>query len=289
MKNALDHPPGQKEFPPLLSHRILIATISIMTMIMVFLLADIFYVQFPLVIRTGDANLQRWIGPDAVRITGILLGLLFGASYLATAIVGTRGYEHVRAWKMGAAVGGFAGVIVFLMYLITGLIPISSSELLVPELALYGFMFAGSLIIGIFAGAIEGRIIAATVAGFWFGVILALVAGLGILVRDALFAHHLASTVWLSDHFGDLTCQRAKGSILIGCEVGDDIGFAANTLLMLPLLGMLLGTIGGSIRHLLLSKKVVPAGRWNASIVAPIVCMGFLFSIFIIEALFNLW
>jgi hypothetical protein len=289
MKNALDYPPGQKEYPPLLSHRILIAAISSLTILFVLLLADTFYVQFPLVVRTGDANLQKWIGPDAVKIAGILLGLLFGLSYLIVAVVGTRGHQLMHAWKLGAGLGGCAGVIVFLLYLITGLIPISPGELLIPMLVLYGFIFAGSLIIGMFAGANEGRAIAGSVAGFWFGVILALVAVLGVLVRDALFAHHLASTVWLSDHSGDLTCQRAKGSILIGCEVGDDIGFAANTLLMLPLLGMLLGTIGGSIRHFLLSRNVVPAARWNASIVAPIVCMGLLLSIFIIEALFNLW
>lgn len=289
MKNALDHSLEQQDFPSPFSRHILMGAISIVTVLFVLLLADIFYFQFPLVVRTGDANLQKWIGPDAVRIAGILLGLLFGACYLVAAIAGTRERETERAWKLGAGAGGSAGGIVLLLYLVTGLNTISPGEFLIPVFALYGFALAGSLVVGVIAGESEGSISAGTIAGFWFGVMLALVAVLSILARDALFAQHLASTVWLSDHYSDLTCQGAKGAILMGCEVGDDVGFTANILLMLPLLGLLLGTGGGALRHLFTHQRTVRAAHWNAALVAPLICMGFLLIIFSAETLWNLW
>lgn len=289
MKNVLDQSFEPHGLPHLFSRRILIAGISIVTVLLVLLLVDIFYVQFPLVTRTGDANLQKWIGPDAVKIAGILLGLLFGACYLVVAIASTRERETAQALKLGAGAGGSAGVIVLLLYMLTGLIVISLGELLIPVVALYGFALVGSLIVGVIAGESEGQISAGTIAGFWFGAILALVAGLSVLVRDALFAQHLASTVWLSDHPGDLLCQGAKGSILMGCEVGDDVGNTANNLLLLPLLGLLLGTGGGALRRLFTHQRTVRAARWNTALVAPLICMGFLLIIFVAEALWNLW
>jgi hypothetical protein len=173
--------------------------------------------------------------------------------------------------------------------MITSLSPHSLGELLIPVYALYGFTLIGSLVVGFLAGESEGQISTGTIAGFWFGTILALVGCLSILARDTLFAQHLACTVWLNDHFGDLTCKGAKGSTLIGCEVGDDVGFTANILLLLPLLGLLLGTGGGVLGHLFTHMKTVRAARWNAALVAPLICMGFLLLIFLAEALWNLW
>lgn len=289
MKNTLDQSLEQQDFLPLLTRRTLMVGIGMLTVLFVLLLADIFYVQFPMVTRTGDANLQRWIGPDTVRLVGLLIGLLFGGCYLAVAIRGTRQRETARAWKLGAVAGGGAGVMVLLLYGLTGLITISLGELLIPTLALYGFALAGTLVVGFLAGEGEGQISAGTIAGFWFGAILALVAGLSVLARDALFAQHLASTVWVGDHFGDLSCQGARGSILMGCEVGDDLGFAANTFLLLPLLGLLLGTGGGVLGHIYTRQKMALSARWNAALVAPLICMGFLLIIFIAEAIWNLW
>lgn len=289
MKNTLDQSLEQQDFLPLLTRRTLMVGIGMLTVLFVLLLADIFYVQFPMVTRTGDANLQRWIGPDTVRLVGLLIGLLFGGCYLAVAIRGTRQRETARAWKLGAVAGGGAGVMVLLLYGLTGLITISLGELLIPTLVLYGFALAGTLVVGFLAGEGEGQISAGTIAGFWFGAILALVAGLSVLARDALFAQHLASTVWVGDHFGDLSCQGARGSILMGCEVGDDLGFAANTFLLLPLLGLLLGTGGGVLGRIYTRQKMALSARWNAALVAPLICMGFLLIIFIAEAIWNLW
>lgn len=289
MKNTLDQSLEQQDFLPLLTRRTLMVGIGMLTVLFVLLLADIFYVQFPMVTRTGDANLQRWIGPDTVRLVGLLIGLLFGGCYLAVAIRGTRQRETARAWKLGAVAGGGAGVMVLLLYGLTGLITISLGELLIPTVVLYGFALAGTLVVGFLAGEGEGRISAGTIAGFWFGAILALVAGLSVLARDALFAQHLASTVWVGDHFGDLSCQGARGSILMGCEVGDDLGFAANTFLLLPLLGLLLGTGGGVLGRIYTRQKMALSARWNAALVAPLICMGFLLIIFIAEAIWNLW
>jgi hypothetical protein len=289
MKNALDQSFKQHDFPHLFSRRILMTGLSIATILFVLFLIDIFYIQFPLLTRTGDAQLQRWIGPDAVKIAGILIGLLFGICYLLVAIRGTRERETAGAWKLGASMGGAAGIVVLLLFMITSLSPHSLGELLIPVYALYGFTLIGSLVVGFLAGESEGQISTGTIAGFWFGTILALVGCLSILARDMLFAQHLASTVWLNDQFGDLTCKGAKGSTLIGCEVGDDVGFTANILLLLPLLGLLPGTGGGVLGHLFTHKKTVRAARSNAALVAPLICMGFLLLIFLAEALWNLW
>lgn len=280
---------AQQGFLPRFTRHTLMLGIGSVTLLFALLLADFFYVQYPLVTQTGDANLQRWIGPDTVKIVGILLGLLFGGCYLAVAIGGTREEETVRAWKLGAVAGGGAGVIVLLLYAFTGLITISLGELLIPVFALYGFLLVGTLIVGFLAGEGEGRISAGATAGFWFGAMLALVAGVSVLARDALFAPHLASTVWLSDHFADRTCQGARGSILMGCEVGDDLGFAANTFLLSPLLGLLLGTGGGVLGRIFTRQKMARSTHGNAALVAPLICLGFLLIIFIAEAIWNLW
>lgn len=192
--------------------------------------------------------------------------------------------------ETGCECGGSAGVVVLLLYMITGLYPRSLDELLIPVYVLSGFALVGSLIVGFLAGESGSQISTGTIAGFWFGTILSMLACLSILARDVLFAQHMASTAWLSDHFGDLTCKGAKGSTLIGCEVGDDVGFTANTLLLLPLLSLLLGTGGGALGRLFTHRqKTVRAARWNAAPVTPLICMGFLLLIFLAEAFWNLW
>ena len=273
----------------LLPRRLLMWGISLVTLLLVLLLVDIFYVQFSLVTRTGDAQLQRWIGPDAVKVAGILLGLLFGTCYLVVASSGTRERETARAWQLGAVAGAGAGGVVLLLYLFTGLITISLGELEIPVFTIYGFALLGTLLVGIFARVRGGQVSAGTISGFWFGVLLALLASVSALTRDVIFAQHLASTVWPGDHFSDLTCQGAKGVVLVNCEVGDTVGFAANTLLVLPLLGLLLGTGGGALGRLFTRQKMVRTATWKAPLVAPLICMGFLLIIFIAEAIWNLW
>jgi len=119
MKNTRDQSLEQQEFLPLFTRRTLIVGIGVLTALFALLLADIFFLQYPLVTQTGDASLQRWIGPGTVKIAGFLLGLLFGGCYLAVAIGGTGEEEPARAWKMGAVAGGGAGAIVILLYTLT--------------------------------------------------------------------------------------------------------------------------------------------------------------------------
>ena len=66
------------------------------------------------------------------------------------------------------------------------------------------------------------------------------------------------------------------------------LGFAANIFLLLPLLGLLLGT-GGVLGRIYTSQKTPLSARWNAALVAPLICMGFLLIIFIAETICNLW
>jgi hypothetical protein len=289
MKLTRDRSLEQQKFLPFLTRHTLIVAIGTLTVLSALILADIFYLQYPLVTQTGDANLQRWIGPGAVKIVGILLGLLFGGCYLAVAIRGTREVATAWTWKLGAVAGVGLGMVVLLLYAITGLITISLGELQIPIVALYGFILVGPPIVGFIAGEGECRISAGAIAGFWFGAMLALVAGVSILARDVLFAQHLALTVWSSDNFGDSLCRGAQGSILMVCEVGDDLGFTANAFLLLPLLGLLLGTGGGVLGRISTRRKTALTAHWNNALAAPLICMGFLLIIFIAEAIWNLW
>lgn len=284
-----DQSSGHQHFLPRFTRQTFMLGIGIATLLFALLLTDIFYVQYPFVTQTGDANLQRWIGSDTVKIVGILLGLLFGGCYLVAALGGTREEETARAWKLGTCAGVGAGAIVLLLYVITGLIPTSLSELAIPIIALYGLFLVGTLVVGVLAGADEGRVRAGAIAGFWLGAMLALVAGVSVLARDALFAQHLASTIWLGDHSADRTCQGVRGSILTGCEVGDDLGFAANTFLLFPLIGLLLGAGGGVLGRIFTSQKTARSAHWNAALLFPLICVGLLLVIFVAEALWNLW
>jgi hypothetical protein len=115
MKNTRDQSPEQQGILTLFTRRTLMVGIGILTVLFALLLADIFFLQYPSVSQTGDANLQRWIGPGTVKIAGILPGLLFGGCYLAVAIGGTGEEEPARARKLGAGAGGGAGAIVILL------------------------------------------------------------------------------------------------------------------------------------------------------------------------------
>jgi hypothetical protein len=284
-----DQSSGRQHVLPRFIRQTFMLGIGITTLLFALLLTDIFYVQYPFVTQTGDANLQRWIGSDTVKIVGILLGLLFGGCYLLAALGGTREEETTRAWKLGAGAGVGAGAIVLLLYMITGLIPTSLGELAIPIITLYGVFLVGTLVVGVLAGADDGRARDGAIAGFWLGAMLALVAGVSVLACDALFASHLASTVWLGDHSADRICQGVRGSILTGCEVGDDLGFAANTFLVFPLLGLLLGAGGGVLGRIFTRQKTVRSAHWNAALIVPLVCVGFLLVLFAAEALWNLW
>jgi hypothetical protein len=40
------------------------------------------FIQFPMVMTTGDAHLQRWIGPDAARLAFLTLAIIVCGGYI---------------------------------------------------------------------------------------------------------------------------------------------------------------------------------------------------------------
>jgi hypothetical protein len=67
---------------------------------------------------------------------------------------------------------------------------------------------------GGWAARSTGRAGSGALAGFWFGVVLALLSGFALSARDVLFAGGLSTGAWLLDHFGGPTCNHTTGDHL---------------------------------------------------------------------------
>ena len=73
-----------------MARRILIAGLSGVSALLLALAVNALFVRFPMVLTTGDARLQRWIGPDGTRWAFVALTLAIGARAVVVAVRGTR-------------------------------------------------------------------------------------------------------------------------------------------------------------------------------------------------------
>ncbi|MBF6589110.1 MAG: hypothetical protein IVW57_01100 [Ktedonobacterales bacterium] len=250
---------------------------------------------FPSVMTTGDAQLQRWIGPDAARLSFLGLALAVGAGAIWVAVQGTRETAARPAWLVGVGVGAVVGVATMVHYVVMDAISATGEGLQVPSSLAMAALLLGSLAVGIIAARAVGRIGAGAVAGFWYALVLSLLGDVGLLAGDLMFAHRLAQTAWVGYSSRDALCTGVRGATLMGCAVGDDLGFAATLLIFGPVLGLGLGALAGLAGRALAQRQ--PEAReqgstatlWSATLRPVIVFSAFLTVVMVAELLGNLW
>jgi hypothetical protein len=258
-------------------------------------------------VSTGDANLQRWVGPDASRwiyllIIAVLAGLFVVASVLSSRPAGPVPAASDRAWRYGAVAGGLTGLILGLPTLATGGFATTTGVLTATTLAAFGAALLGPALAGGWGAARTGGSAGSgALAGLWFGVALAVVAGFAMVLRDTVFADRLVSGAWLQDHFTDPTCNGQTSDTLAACELGDSFGAMASYWLLFPLLGAGLGAVGGLVGRAAGSTppSAVAAGDTSGAgtevgvsrrpLRTSVGLAAVLFVVFVLEASFKIW
>jgi hypothetical protein len=239
-------------------------------------------------LTTGDAHLQRWIGPDAARASFLALAVAVGAGAIWVAVRSTNDPTTRPAWLLGAVAGAGVGLIVAMLYLIMAGVASSSAGLqLAPELVSLALLL-GPPVVGLVASGTHGTTSAGAVAGFWFAFALALVADLGLIASDSLFSSRLLQTAWANYSSADRLCTGVHGATLLGCAVGDDLGFAATLLVLGPVLGLGLGALAGVVGRAR-RRGDGPRAAWTAAVVPMVIFSALLAIVMIAELVGNLW
>jgi hypothetical protein len=259
------------------------------------LMAYLLFVSYRDLVTTGDAHLQRWVSPQAARWIYLGLVVALAAAMSAAARVSATAQwepaeaEGTRPWRLGAAAGLAAGAVAGFVSLLTAAfathVALLGAGLLVAELA----AVIGPLVVGVLGARATGRTASGALAGMWFGVLLALSAGLAGLASDTLFAARLAAGPWLADRVGDITCNRQIGKTLIACELGDTAGVMAFMWLVFPLLGAAAGAVGGLTGRLTTAARL-PALNWRNPAVSGALLLGItLLATLAAEITFQIW
>jgi hypothetical protein len=234
------------------------------------------------------ANPAIWFGPDGAGLFYLGLGLLYAALYIW---VGGRGRQSKGAWPPGAVWGVVSGAVWLLVSAITNWLPVFS---LLRPLSLL-LVLGAPIVAGLRGVKLGDRLRDGALAGFWCGVVGAvLIAGI-IVGLDNVFATTLMHTGWMHDP----TCPYAAGPALAGCEIGDDLGLVAVELTFLPLIWAGLGAVGGAVRladrgpstktreHAIVSAGGVVAGR-DSALTGPIIFGCILLTLFVAEVILKL-
>jgi len=265
--------------------------IAALSLSFVLLLAYAMFIGFPDITQTGDANLERWVGPDWARWGYLALGLVMAGAYVMVAIAGNRdaGEPRSRAVLIGAAAGAMAGLVaiaVLALVTATARHPAQMGPGSTVPMFLLVVAPAGA---GVWVGLLTRRAGHGLLAGFWCAVVFALLISVALLLRDMVFAGLLEHTAWLGDRVGDPTCNNVHGATLAGCEIGDDFGFAASLLLLGPLLGAVVGWGGSAIASVGRRPAETAGRRWTASTGAIMAFCAVLLGLFVVEVLTKLW
>jgi hypothetical protein len=268
--------------------RVAVGSLSGAVFILVALVAVALFVQFPMVMTTGDAHLQRWIGPDGARLSFLALAVAVGVGAIWVAVRGTHDAATRPAWLLGAVGGAGVGLVAALLYVIMAGVTSSAGLQLAPELVSIALLL-GPLVVGLVAGRTQGATSAGAVAGFWFALALALLADVGLVASDSLFSSRLMQTAWANYRSGDALCTGAHGATLLGCAVGDDLGFAATLLILGPVLGLGLGALAGLLGRARARRQDKPRASWMTAVVPLVIFSGLLAVVMIAELVGNLW
>jgi hypothetical protein len=258
----------------------------------VVLLALIWYtfLRYPAAVAgsgTGPrASLPILLGDSSARIAYLALGAGLALLYIVVAAWSTRASQSAgeRPWRAGALLALSGGGVWLTLSVASKFFPLL--ELLsAPSVLLI-------LILPALAGLLEARrtggLARGALAGFWCGVTQAVILGILVIALDHLFVGVLLRTSWAHDHL----CAAHTGDALAACEMSDDLGFVATTLVLMPLLGWLFGFAGGAFGLALRSDATTasPAATQTTSrLVAPALFSAMLTAIFVAELIWNLW
>jgi hypothetical protein len=269
--------------------RILLVGVTGGAVLLLALVIFALFVRFPMVLTTGDARLQRWLGPDGARWGYVALTLAIGAGAVAVAVRGTRDLPTRAAWLPGAALGSALGLLVLALSLAQAAIATTEGGLQAAPLLLMAALVLGPPLIGGIVASSAGRASAGAVAGFWHALTLGLVAAVGVIAADALFADRLLRTAWVGYASGDRLCAGVHGATLLGCAVGDDLGFAASVVVFGPVLGLGLGALGGLVGRALARDKRPGTAPLAAALKPALIFAALLAVVMVAELAGNLW
>jgi hypothetical protein len=245
-------------------------------------LVEYTFLRFPssrLSTGTGPkANVPLWFGAEGAAIFYLGLGALYAGLYLWVASQASR---SAGAWRLGAPLGLVAGGVILAVSLLTSALPplsdvqpVALPLLVVPALS------------GALAARATGRLGDGVLASFWCGVVVAVLLAVSTLVVDNAFAATLVHTSWAHDR----QCPYPAGSALAGCEIGDDLGFVAIELAVLPLLLAGLGVVGGAIGLATSTTPTraptttaLPAASGLSAWRAPLIFAGAVLALFVAE------
>jgi hypothetical protein len=203
-------------------------------------LIEITFLRFPssrLSSGTGPkANVAIWFGADGAGLFYLGLGLVYAALYLGVA---GRSGRSARALRVGVTYGLLSGAIWLVVTAITDWLP--GIDVLRPVSLL--FVLGAPVLAGVLGAKAGDGLRDGALAGFWCGVLGAVLIAVTIVGLDNAFAATLMHTRWLNDP----TCPQSAGPALAGCEIGDDLGLVGIELALLPLLWAGLGETGGAI------------------------------------------
>jgi hypothetical protein len=272
-----------------MARRVLVGGLSAAVLILDGLVTVALYIRFPMVLTTGDAHLQRWIGPGAARLSFLGLAIALGAGAIWVALQGTRDPATRPAWLLGACIGAAAGLAAAVLYVIgAGAATTDTALQAAPALVTLALLL-GPLGVGFAAALAATRTSAGAVAGFWCALALALLADIGLIASDVLFANRLMQTAWVGYRSGDPLCNGVHGATLLGCAVGDDLGFAASLLIFGPVLGLGLGAVAGVLGRLVSRRSHDSVIPWAAAMTPPAIFSTLLAVVMVAELVGNLW
>lgn len=253
------------------------------------LLASGLYVVFPELTATGDARLQVWLGAAGSRIGYVvILSVITVVVGVAVSIGIVR--DARPAWSSGVLVGVVAGGVVGIAYGWTYATARTLPNLDWPFWLDFGVGFVAPLVAGAFATARSGRIEAGLVAGVWAAFVTTILVGVIATAGLQLFASRLESGPWLGDpsllHMQN--CAGAVGSRLGSCEAGDVIGGLANHFLAAPLIGVILGALGGTAA-ITVRRPATGRSLPARALAGPALLCGSFLLVLLVEIGTNLW
>ena len=277
-----------------------VATVSAVGTASVALVAYLLFGSRRNLVHTGDAHLQRWVSPDAARWAYLAVALIIISGFIAATALGTRSSAALgaqpaaeaaedRPWRIGAGGGAAAGLAIGLATLATGAVATTVGPLTAPVIVSYLAALVGGPLLGGWAARATGRAGSGALAGLWFGVLLAVLAGLALLARDVIFEPRLVGGAWRHDQFGDALCNDTTGDTLAACELGDSLGAMVADWLTFPLLCAGLGGLGGLVGKVAARTRLPSPGRFRAAVIAPWGLGALLLVVFIAETAFQLW